>query len=84
MKRVTTYKVKYLPTTNTKGSRVKITNITDTTDNVTLPYDYSLNGPADIAVAYLKKLRLEPVSYTVTTDGTYITMSDEVQIRLKD
>ena len=46
--------VKYLPPTNYKGSRVKLTSLRFN-DSVTLSYDYAFNVARDQAVSYLQK-----------------------------
>jgi len=45
--------VKYLPTTNTRGSRVKLISARFK-DSVTLSYDYEYNHCVDMAAAWLK------------------------------
>lgn len=46
--------VKYLPATNTRGSRVKLTSLT-LEESTTIPYNYSLNSITDMATDYLVK-----------------------------
>ena len=61
--------VKYLPCTNTKGSRVKLTSMRFS-DSVTLSYDHIYNSALDQAVAFLE--RLAPVAGTTESwDGKY-------------
>lgn len=46
--------VKYLPSTNTQGSRVKLTSLA-LGESVTIAYNYSLNTITDMAADYLQE-----------------------------
>ena len=55
--------VKYLGPTDTKGSRVKITD-TRFYDSVTIAFDYTMDSVRDIAIQFLlnKKIKIEGFS----------------------
>lgn len=53
MKTYNIIKIKYLPVTSSRGSRVKLTN-ERFNETVTIPYDHALNSIEDMAIAYLK------------------------------
>ena len=46
-------KIRYLGATNTRGSRIKITDIEDSKNTITIPFDYKYNSALDNAVSYL-------------------------------
>ena len=48
------YTVRYLPVTNCRGSRIKITRLRDN-KSITLPFDCVYNQPVDQAIDYLNK-----------------------------
>jgi len=56
------FTVKYLPETNTRGSRVKITD-TRFNKSVTFPFSFEDISTLDLAVRYLKNLGFEPLNY---------------------
>ena len=48
-------RVKYLSPTNTKGTRIKLTErLCHTTDTITLPYDYATGNGTDQAIKHLQ------------------------------
>ena len=47
------YKVKKIPATNNKGTRIKIIDINNL-NNVTIPYDYKFKNTLDIALNYIE------------------------------
>lgn len=56
------FKVKTLSATNTKSTRVKITNL-QTSEIKVLPYNYKYNNSAEIAKNWIENIR-----YYVTVD----------------
>ena len=53
MKNFHIVKVRYISSTDTKGSRVKLNSERFPGDSVTISYDYKYNSALDIAVAWL-------------------------------
>ena len=47
------YKVKKLPATNNKGTRIKIIDINNL-NNITIPYNYKFKNTLDIALNYIE------------------------------
>ena len=83
------FKIKFLPPTNHKGDRVKITESRfETTDNVTIPYSYAFNDAIEVAIDYLTKRGINVISrgiigkesilvsdsWTSETDGEFISI----------
>lgn len=58
MKDYNIVEVKYLPATNIRPSRVKLISAR-LDESVTIPFDYSLNTSADMAIAYLKSKKIK-------------------------
>ncbi len=73
------FKVKYHGPTDTRGSRV---SITDTRHNqkVTIPYDYKLNSAYDMAEVWLKEKGIE--CKWLTDDGA-ILLTDDFATKIK-
>lgn len=53
-------KIKYLGATDTRGSRVQLTN-ERLSERKTIPFDYTLNNIEDMAIAYLKSKKIKVV-----------------------
>lgn len=51
----TIYKAKYLPATNTKGARIKLTNL-NTNKSIVHPYDYRFNNVHEQAINKIENL----------------------------
>jgi len=55
VKNMRAIRVKYLPPTNNKGSRIKLTEqMYQTADTVTLSYDYAIGNGTEQAIKYLQ------------------------------
>ena len=55
IKNMRAIRVKYLPPTNNKGSRLKLTEqMYQTTDTITLSYDYAIGNGTEQAIKYLQ------------------------------
>ena len=55
--------VKFLPPTNHRGDRVKITESRfDKVDSVTIPYSYAFNDAVEVAIDYLTKRGINIIS----------------------
>ena len=55
IKNMRAIRVKYLPPTNNKGSRLKLTEqMYQTTDTITLSYDYAIGNGTEQAIQYLQ------------------------------
>lgn len=63
---VTIIEAKYIGPTDTKGSRVRLLNVS-TGERRIIPYGYDYNNTTDIAVAYLVGRGFKPQSATTTT-----------------
>lgn len=57
-------KIKYLPATNTRGSRVLLTN-ERLLERKTIPYNHSYNNAQDIAIAYLKTKKIKVIGQDI-------------------
>lgn len=69
--------VKYLGPTNTRGSRVKITeNRLGSNDSITLPYDYKIGDDIQQAQKYLESRGINCLGYTELNDTLAIIVSD--------
>ena len=64
MKTYNIIKIKYLPVTNTRGSRVKLTN-ERLKETVTIPFDHALNSIEDMAIAYLKTKKVKVIAQDI-------------------
>ena len=74
--------VKYLPATNTQGSRVKIYD-TRHKKGVIISYRYDLDGIKEIALDYILN-RMEVVSYSYDERrGVYCIFTDDFRTQLK-
>ncbi len=69
--------VKYLGATNTRGSRVKITeNRLGSNDSIALPYDYKIGDVMQQAQEYLESREINCLGYTELNDTLSIILSD--------
>ena len=83
------FKVKLLPASNRKGSRVSITESRyQKTDRVTVPYAYQFNNAQEVAIDYLTERGINIISkgqlgdfdvlasdsWTSETNGEFITI----------
>ena len=73
MKNLNLIEVKYLGPTNNKGSRVKLTSHR-LKETVTIPYDYNLNHPLEMAEAYLKEKGLPVVGCAEGKKTDYVLL----------
>ena len=64
MKTYNIIKIKYLPVTNTRGSKVKLTN-ERLNESVTIPFDHALNSIEDMAIAYLKSKKIKVIAQDI-------------------
>ena len=77
------FKVKYLGATDTRGSRVKITDLR-LNKSVTLPYNYSLSGMKEMAIDYLVKERnIKIDSFLCLSDDEYVIMTTDFETEIK-
>lgn len=60
MKTYNIIKIKYLPATNSRGSRVLLTN-ERLSERKTIAFDYALNNIEDMAIAYLKTKKIKVI-----------------------
>lgn len=83
------FEVKFLPPTNHRGDRVKITESRfNKVDKVVIPYSYAFNDAQEVAIDYLTKRGINIVSkgqlkdfniltsdsWTSETNGEFITI----------
>lgn len=71
-------KVKYLPCTHFRGSRVKLTSLRFG-DSITLPYDYVYNSAQDIADKWLQDRHQKMIGVIEMPDGCIIALGDSVE-----
>lgn len=65
--------VKYVPCTNTRGSRISLTESRyKGTDRKTISYDYTCNSSLDGAIKYLQSIGINIVGYGEFKDAYYI------------
>jgi hypothetical protein len=70
------FTIKYLGATDTKGSRVSITEARfNKTDRKVIPYSYKFNSTVEIAIDYLQSIGINVLGYGETKDS-YIIFSD--------
>lgn len=70
------FTVKYLGATNTRGSRVSITEARfNKTDKKVISYNYKFNNTVEIAIDYLQSIGINVLGYGETKDS-YIIFSD--------
>ncbi|MEE9401916.1 MAG: hypothetical protein V3V47_01835 [Desulfobacteria bacterium] len=69
------FKVKYLPATSNRGSRVNISDMM-ARKSKTIPYDYEFNSALDIAVNYLDSLGISCDTLTLGSREDYILSED--------
>ncbi len=74
--------VKYLPHTQTMGSRVKITD-KRTRESKTIGYDYEYDNALEIACNYLEGIGMNIVSHGDLGD-CYVVMSDSWAYKTQD
>ena len=74
------FEVKYYGPTNTQGSRVKITDGTNTT--VTIPYSYDLNSTKEMAEEYLKRRGIKIMGASSLENKDFL-LSKDFDTRLK-
>ena len=79
MKNFNLIEVKYLPATNTRGTRVKLTS-RRLKESVIIPFNYSLNHPLEMAEEYLKEKGL-PVVGSGEGDKTDFILLDSTKNR---
>jgi hypothetical protein len=91
MDRLRSFSIKLLPATNTKGTRIKITDTffngrtNDKITAVVLSYDYQYNHLLDQAIDHLKKVcGINIVSYSYNTkDNVYTLLTKDFKTELK-
>ena len=74
--------VKYLPVTNSRGSRIKLTSYRFQ-QSVTIPFDYQYNSAEEIAIAYLTNHGHPVIGQAEYKNGTTILFIDAVDGRFK-
>jgi hypothetical protein len=72
--------VKYLGTTNSRGSRVKMTS-NRFNESVTIPYDYKLNKVTEMAEEYLKEKGFTIVGQGEGKNVDFVITSDFKSIK---
>tara|TARA_Y100001963_G_scaffold131310_1_gene188515 strand:- start:408 stop:692 length:285 start_codon:yes stop_codon:yes gene_type:complete len=89
MDRLRSFKIKLLPATNTKGTRIKITDTffygrTINTTAVVLSYDYKYNNALDQAKDHLKKVcQIDLIGSSFNTkDNSYILLTKDFDTEL--
>lgn len=75
------FKIKFLGPTNTKGSRLKITD-TRHNESITLSKSYTFNSILDQACEYLQNKGINITSVSEDSNTYYLT-SDNFDIHLK-
>ena len=84
VKNMRAIRVKYLPPTNNKGSRIKLTEqLYQTTDTVTLSYDYSIGNGTEQAIEYLQNKNIWILGKS-DVKGETILFSDSWQMGNND
>ena len=79
-----TIRVKYLPATNNRGSRIKLTEqMYQTADCVTLSYDYAIGNGTEQAILYLQSKGVNLVGKS-DLKGETILFSDSWQMGEND
>ncbi|MGL5985074.1 MAG: hypothetical protein ACRCZ1_07470, partial [Cetobacterium sp.] len=63
MKNMRTFEVKFISATNTKGSRIKITDLLKN-ESKTISYNYSYNNAMDGAVDFLENEKNINIEFT--------------------
>jgi len=90
MDRLRAFKIKLLPATNTKGTRIKIIDTffngrtKDKATAVVLSYDYQYNHLLDQAINHLKKvcnINIVSCSYN-TKDNAFILLTNDFETEL--
>ena len=80
VKNMRAIRVKYLPPTNNKGSRMKLTEqMYQTSDTVTLSYDYAIGNGTEQAIQYLQNKGINLIGKS-DVQGETILFSDSWQI----
>lgn len=74
MKYLNSFKVKFIPATNSRGSRVSITSFRDNS-RLTVPFDYAVGNTLGTAEKALSDRGFTIIGYTETKDY-YIILSD--------
>lgn len=69
------FEVKYMGPTNYGGSKVKIHDCRFD-ESVTVPYDYSVDGSADIAYLHLKSIGIKCVGFGESKNGYVLWTKD--------
>lgn len=71
------FKVKYLPATNHRGSKVSITEKRwEKSDRVTVPYAYEFNNIQEVAIDYLTNRGINITSRGALSSSVSILTSD--------
>ena len=79
IKNMRAIRVKYLPPTNNKGSRIKlIEQMYQTADTVTLSYDYAIGNGTEQAIKYLQNKDINILGKS-NVKGETILFSDSWQ-----
>ena len=81
VKNVRGFEIKYLGPTDTKGSRVRITDI-KRFSSIIIPFDYECNSSADTAFRYLESIGFTIHSRFWSDDRDYL-MCDDFNLNLK-
>lgn len=84
------FKVKFLPPTNHRGDRVKITEERYTkSESVTIPYSYAFNDAQEVAIDYLTKRGINILSkgelrgFNVLTSDSWTSETNGQFIKIK-
>lgn len=77
MKNLQAIQVKILSATNTKGTRVKLSN---GYSQKILPFDYRFNSDVDMAIDYLLQRGIEIVALTCINGDDFILLNDKITL----
>ena len=84
IKRYRAFSVKYMPPTNTKGSRISIID-NRRGERVTIPYDYKYDSPWEIAVTHLLNLQhpIEIEALGMSKDDSHVLLTTDFSTSMK-
>ena len=82
MKAFRAFEVKYIGATNTKGSRVRITDYRFN-ESVTIPYDYTYSDSVDIAIMFLRLKGIEICGQSEHSKIAGLLFTENFEIRIK-
>ena len=69
------YEVKYYGATNTKGARVKLTELRNGASKF-ISYDYALDSIAEMGINYLNSIGIKTYGFLTTSNG-YVIITNE-------